>query len=225
MNIGIRGMQSKGKTALMVAVIRELLMFGGYSPDDVAVNFLLRIEGTHSLTNNQMRQLVHKMVTRGLRHKIIGITEIDRLFPARFWQQKEQTEALVGLWQDEKLFNYILWDAHIGSGVDLMLRETMQQELLPEINKPADLIRFVVVDTLEFKTHREVCRNISTEIFPYYDRWEAIGVTNPIQDNVDWWKTEDVKPVTMQSVTQPAAMPPGRLRNETKKENGSKNNA
>ena len=171
---GIRGQQSKGKTALMVASIIELLIFGGYQPDEVVVNFALHIPGVHCIPNDKMRQFLKMMIERGLKHKIIGITEIDRMLPARFWHQAEQTDTLLGLWQDEKLFNWIFWDAHIGSSVDLMLRQTTQIELLPEYEKVNDRILFTVINTLNRESHEETCDNVSKRVFPFYNRWEVI---------------------------------------------------
>ena len=107
----IRGFQDKGKTALAVGIILELCSHYGFAYDEVVANIPLLFpveKPPHSINNIQMKKYVLDMVTRGLKHKILLIDEADRVFPARFWQKEGQTEALIGLWQDYKLFNYVL---------------------------------------------------------------------------------------------------------------------
>jgi hypothetical protein len=177
--ISIRGQQDTGKTALMTGFIIQILAIGqyradGYRPDDVYVNFKLNIPGTHSLTNQEMRKFLLDMVKKGFKHKIIGITEADRVFPARFWQNREQSEALIGLWQDMKLFNIIFWDSHIGTSVDVMLRETRQVGMIPKYDKKNDCINFVILNGLYRRKIRRTLFNVSKTVFPFYDRWEVI---------------------------------------------------
>jgi hypothetical protein len=176
----IRGQQDTGKTALQVGFIRRLLANGqkwrnGYRPDDVIVNYALKIDGCHCINNQQMRAYIKKTVTTGIRHKIIGITEADRVFPARFWQDKEQSETLLGFWQDVKLFNQVFWDAHIGTGVDVMLRDTRQRAYIPKYNKHLDLIEYIMIDSYTMRVYKGLrMLNVSKSVFPYYDRWEVI---------------------------------------------------
>lgn len=170
----IRGIQDCGKTATMVAAIRQHLLCDGYVPDEVYVNFKLNIPGCHCLNNAQMRLFIRKMIAEGLRHKIIGITEADRLFPARFWNNREQTETLLGLWQDEKLFNLVYYDAHIGTSVDLVLRQTRQMAMIPKYFKVLDKIRVLYINGLFRREYYLWIDNVSKVIFPYYNRWEVI---------------------------------------------------
>ena len=179
MNTGIRGVQDSGKTALMVGKIRDLLMNGlkwsdGYRPDDVIVNFPLYIEGVHVFNNKELREYIGKMVHDGIEHKIIGIDEADRVFPARFWSNKEQSEALIGLWQDVKLNHQIFWVAHEGTGVDLILRETAQVLLMPEYNRTRDCIEYFIINGLYKRVYYKEYHHASRDIFPYYDRWKVI---------------------------------------------------
>jgi hypothetical protein len=176
----IRGLPSTGKTALMVGFIRRLLITGqrwpdGFRPDDVVVNFKLEIPGCHCLNNKQMRAYIKKTVSEGIRHKIIGITEADRVFPARFWHDKEQSESLIGFWQDEKLYYQVFWDSHIGTDVDVMLRNTRQRAYLPKYDKYKDLINYTMIDSYTMRVYRGLrLLNVSKSVFPYYDRWEVI---------------------------------------------------
>jgi hypothetical protein len=172
--ISIKGIQDCGKTATMVACIREHLLCDGYKPEEVFVNFKLNISGVNCLTNANMKQFIRDMINHGYTHRIIGITEADRIFPARFWSNKEQTETLLGLWQDEKLFNIIYYDAHIGTSVDLVLRQTRQMSLIPKYNKRLNRIRVLFINGLFQKEYYKVIENVSEKVFPYYNRWEVI---------------------------------------------------
>lgn len=178
-NIGIRGVQDTGKTALMSYFIMRDLANGlqwqnGYRPYDVYVNYDLKIDGIHQCSNRQIRQFLIKAIKENITHKILGITEADRVFPARYWQNKEQTESLLGLWQDYKCFWKVYWDAHIGTGVDIMLRDTRIQAVIPDYVKKDDAIYYSVVDRRFMTVTRGLSvQNVSKVIFPYYSRWGA----------------------------------------------------
>lgn len=171
----IRGRQSKGKTALAVATVKELILFHGYNYSEVVANILLpNWPGSHSLSNHQMKAYVKSMVTKGLKHKIIILDEVDRLFPARMWHDADQTDALIGLWQDEKLFNHIITTSHIGTSTDIILMQCSQIELLPDYHKEWDSIEFTVINDLDGEVHQDGVDNVSERVFPDYDRWEVI---------------------------------------------------
>lgn len=179
MIIAIRAFQDKGKTALALKIIKSLIELGAKYPDgyryaDIVANILLpNWEGAHSINNNNMRRYIQDMVVRGLEHRIILIDEADRVFPARFWQKPEQTEALIGLWQDYKLFNIVIYTAHEGTGVDIILREVTQIEITPEYIEKSDLVLTTVYNAIEGRVFRDKVENISS-IFPDYDRWEKV---------------------------------------------------
>lgn len=178
MNIGIRGWQDTGKTALALGSMLELLFRHGYEPNEVIANLQIddkKLPGVHCINNNQMRQYLTQMVEREVRHKIIIIDEADRVVPARFWHDREQTMALLGLWQDEKMFNRVFWTAHQGTSVDINLRNTTQIELEPYFYNPVtDEIPFTVYDALDGLVFDDVLSNVSKLIFPIYDRWGVI---------------------------------------------------
>ena len=175
--IAIRGFQDKGKTALAVGIVLELCARHGYDYNEVVANIPLMFpveKPPYSITNPQMKKYILDMVTKGLKHKIVLIDEADRVFPARFWQKEGQTEALIGLWQDYKLFNYVIYTAHEGTGVDVILRQVTQMELNPEYDAINDCIYFDIYNQLDGKVDNDCLLNVSKNIFPYYDRWKTV---------------------------------------------------
>lgn len=177
-----RGWQDKGKTALGLLAAKELILWHGYDPGEFVANIHVNWPGSHCLTNLQMVQFVKGMVKRGMSHKIIFLDEADRLFPARFWQGKEQTEALIGLWQDEKLFNQIILTSHKGTSTDIILRSCTQIEIEPEYSAARDSISFTVYNVVDGRVYEDVAENVSVTILNDYDRWEVIG-----QDTKTTW--------------------------------------
>jgi hypothetical protein len=168
----VRGFQSSGKGLSIVAADLDHLNFDGYVPDEVYVNYLLKIPGVHILDNKGMINFLTDMVKKGYEHKLVNITEADRVFPARFWQQNEQTNALIGLWQDEKLFNIVYYDAHAGTGVDVTLRSVRQIAWLPQFDKLANTLDVHVINGVTGDEYdMETIEGVSEKLFPYYDRW------------------------------------------------------
>lgn len=168
----VRGFQDSGKGLAIVAADLDHLNFDGYKPDEVYVNYLLKIPGVHVLDNRGMIMFLTDMVKRSYEHKLINISEADRVFPARFWQQNEQTNALLGLWQDEKLFNIIYYDAHAGTGVDVTLRSVRQIAWLPRFNKFADTLDVHVINGVYGKEYdMATITGVSGKLFDKYDRW------------------------------------------------------
>lgn len=177
MIVAVRAFQDKGKTALAVGAILELCARHGYSYNEVVGNLQFKFpvdNPPHSINNMQMRAFVRDMVSKGLKHKIVLIDEADRVFPARFWQKPEQTDALIGLWQDYKLFNYVIYTAHEGTSVDIVLRQVTQIELSPEYDPVNDCINFTIFNAIDGFVDDDCLLNVSRNIFPYYDRWEVI---------------------------------------------------
>lgn len=177
MIVGIRAFQDKGKTALAVGTILELCLRHGYRFDEVVANLHLTFPVKNPptyLNNIQMKQFIREMVDKGLKHRVVLLDEADRLFPARFWQKQEQTESLIGLWQDYKLFNYIIYTAHEGTSVDIVLRQVTQIELVPEYDPVKDKIPFIIYNAFRGFVGGDCLLDVSKNVFPYYDRWERI---------------------------------------------------
>lgn len=177
MIISIRAFQDKGKTALAVGLSLELCLHHGYRFDEIHANIPLDFpveEKPHLYNNAGLRRYIQMLVTTGERHKIIIVDEADRVFPARFWQKEEQTEALIGLWQDYKLFHYIIYTAHGGTGVDVVLRQVTQMELTPEYDKFNDCIPFTIYNAVDGYVSDDCLVDVSKRIFPYYHRWKRV---------------------------------------------------
>lgn len=179
MIVGIRAFQDKGKTALAIGTILELCAHHGYAYNEVVGNLHFNFplppdQAPHSMHNSNMRAYVRSMVTKGIKHKVVLMDEADRLFPARFWSQREQTDALIGLWQDYKLFNYVIYTAHEGTSVDVVLRQVTQIELAPEYDAKNDCINFTIYNAVDGFVDNDCLVNVSKNVFPYYDRWEVI---------------------------------------------------
>ena len=169
----VRGWQSSGKGLAIVAADLDHLRFDGYKPEEVYCNYSLLIPGVHILTNAGMIAFLKVAIKEKLRHKLINITEADRVFPARFWQRSEQTEALIGLWQDEKAFWNVYYDAHIGTGVDTILRSVRQIAWLPKYDKYNGILNVHVINGVYGKEYdMKPITNVPEKLYPWYDRWE-----------------------------------------------------
>jgi hypothetical protein len=176
MIVGITGRQGDGKTALMCAFTRRLWAEGGYSPAETFGNVAINVPGVSRMNNEQLRTYMAAMVREGQRHRVILMDEVDRVFPARFFADKGQTETLIGLWQDEKLFNYIFYTCHPGTSVDKIIRDSTQRWVYPKLDKAADILRYDVIDYLKLRrTQGAVLRasNLWT-VEKFYDRWELV---------------------------------------------------
>jgi hypothetical protein len=174
-----KGKQRKGKTTVLVGTALWYVLNAGYDVSEIYSNIRLfhpngeELKTYHFLTISQMRLFVREMVEKGYRHKIIIIDEIDRVFPHRFWNKFGQTEALLGLWQDEKLFNIILGTTHIGKGTDLLIRESMQIEVFTEIDKPRDIVNLVVIDSLNQEIFDDVMYN-ARFVQRLFNSWDPV---------------------------------------------------
>lgn len=173
MIVGFKGQQNQGKTSLAVRTTLRLLSCHGYEPWEVVSNVKLNIQGTHFVASAQLVEYMMDMVKHKSRHKILILDEVDRIFPHRFWHDKEQTEALLGLWQDVKLFHWILWTAHLGGAVDLLIRQCTQVEVIPKIIKPLDMTTAFILDCVNLTTAQVNFWNISA-VFKMYDRWATV---------------------------------------------------
>jgi hypothetical protein len=136
-------------------------------------NSVVELEQYHYVRNRQMVQFVKAMVTKGLKHRIILIDEIDRVFPHRFWQDQEQTEALLGLWQDEKLFNWIIGTAHLGLGIDKQIRESMQVEVITETGIKGKTVNCIVMNALDVEIFQDTMEQVPLVQRLFYS-WEPV---------------------------------------------------
>lgn len=174
MIIGHKGAQDQGKTLVMVRTAIWLMAYGGYHPSECYGNVDIDIDGYHFLSSDDMVDLLTRMVKEEVRHKVILLDEVDRIFPHRFWSSKEQTNALLGLWQDVKLFNYILWTAHLGGAVDLLLRECTQITVIPKYDKLADCVNAEIISNVDMRV-ASVVFDTASATFPLYNRWAPVS--------------------------------------------------
>jgi SpoVK/Ycf46/Vps4 family AAA+-type ATPase len=175
----VKGRQRKGKTTVAVAIALWLVMNAGYKTSEIySVVRLFHPNGEelsdyHFMTIAQMRSFVREMIEKSYTHIILIIDEIDRVFPHRFWNRFEQTEALLGLWQDEKLFNWIIGTAHLGKSIDLLIRESMQIEIIAEIDKTNDLVNLVVMNALDLEIYPDVLYN-ARFVQKLFNSWQPV---------------------------------------------------
>lgn len=174
-----KGRQRQYKTTTMCAAALYYHLYAGYKVEEICSNIRLyhengeELTGYHYLSIKEMRLFVREMVERGYTHKLILIDEIDRVFPHRFWNKFQQTEALLGLWQDEKLFNIILGTTHIGKGIDLLLRESMQFEIFTKFDKVRRVVKLVVIDNLNQRLFRSTMPAVDL-VQKLFNSWEPV---------------------------------------------------
>jgi len=86
-----------------------------------------------------------------------------------------------GLWRDVKRFLYLIWTAHLGGGVDLLLRQVSQITILPRYCKtvedcvgwdaePGDTVARVI-DNMHYRVADVVYPKVCLE-FGFYERWD-----------------------------------------------------
>ena len=173
MIVGIKAAQDMGKTSIMVRSCLYLLAYGGYRPEECYGNLFVNVPGFNVMNNAGLSDFMRTMVSKRMRHKVILIDEADGVFPHRFWQDKEQSKALLGLWQDIKLFNWIFWTAHLGNAVDVLLRECTQVTVIPKYRRSVDRTDAVIISSIDYTSRFVVFDHIS-RIFPYYKRWDPV---------------------------------------------------
>lgn len=173
MIVGFKAAQDMGKTSLMVMTCLDLIAFHGYDAHEAFGNVLVRVDGFNAMSSASLVETMKQMVRDKWRHKIILLDEVDRVFPHRFWQDKQQTQALLGLWQDVKLFNFVMWTAHLGGAVDVLLRECTQSIVMPKYNKERDESRIEIIDNWNLRTRSATVCCLS-RVFSWYDRWAVV---------------------------------------------------
>lgn len=168
-----QSIQDQGKTLCAVAQAVHLVTRGGYSPDEVYSNVKLTMPGSHWLSSEELRDLMGDVVRRSRRHLVLLIDEINRVYPARFWGDKERTMELLTIWQDVKAFMQIIYTTHVGNSVDLLVREATQFVNVPRYVPERDMVRIISVNSLDMRVKRFVLHPAS-DYFREYDRWAFV---------------------------------------------------
>lgn len=173
MNIGFKAPPDFGKTSLAVHHVLYLLSFGGYRPEEVISTVKILVPGCEYVDGDGMMKFLQVMVARKLRHRIVLIDEADGIVSHRFWSDKVQTKALLGMWQDVKLFNWILWTGHLGGSVDLLLRECTHITIIPVYDKESGNTRAWVIDNFSLRAYPVTYVGVKKSL-AFYDRWAPV---------------------------------------------------
>ena len=119
-----RGAESMGKTLWIAHKYRYLIDKGLYLPSEAVGNITFKGKyslGYQTLKGDDLRQYLWDLTHIPYEHKIVIIDEADSEFPARLFNDKEQTEIALRLWHTAKMHNYILMTSHIGNSVDIIM--------------------------------------------------------------------------------------------------------
>lgn len=131
------GIQRTGKTTLMVADLVLKLLNGragyDYKPDEVFVNFTIRIDGINCVNNTDMLRILTRAKNERWRHKVYVVDECSQppLFYARNSRDKLQTELVTSLWQVPKLDSVFLYTSNVGNSVDVQQRDATWFTVMP----------------------------------------------------------------------------------------------
>lgn len=153
--------------------MHELIAHHGYEGSECFGNVAVSLDGYQALSSMGIRSVMRALVTKKLRHKVVLIDEINRVYPARFWSDKDRTMELLSVWQDEKCFHWIIYTTHVGTSVDVLIREATQIILVPKFDREADEVRLSVINSLDLECHEEVIPQVS-RFFSVYDRWQPV---------------------------------------------------
>lgn len=178
MIILVKGLQGKGKTAWTVGRMVDLVLHHGYTFAECVGNVhcpLFEQWGYTHLTNEAMRTYVAKLAREGIRHRVVICDEAARVFPHRLYTDKAQTETLIALWQDEKLFHQFLFTAQLGLAVDKLIRDAHQVTVIPNYDPSnRDEVRYTQIDQRYHTVQRNLVMRRHQWVHTLYDRWEFV---------------------------------------------------
>lgn len=176
----VKGRQRIGKSTWITGIALHLCWHGGYVPDEIIANYHLfnddgsPLLGYHYLDNERMREFFRQVIRRKAKHLIILVDEIDRVFSHRSWHKAEQIDALTGLWQDEKMFYNVWGTSHLGLGVDALIREIAQVEIIVnEKNVVSDKLVGTVINSLNKEVFIQEMHHLAF-VQKCFDSWEPI---------------------------------------------------
>lgn len=130
----------KGKTLAMVGLTTWLLQNAGYKSEEVIGNISYFVKGYTKYDNYNLRLKILEILKTEAKHMIIMCDEMEGVFPARFYQEKEQIKQLLGLWQCTKRRVWLLYTDHEGVGVDKMGRDATNFSIEPWVDLENDVI-------------------------------------------------------------------------------------
>lgn len=165
--------QDKGKSLLGVVDLSRCIAGSYYHPDEVYSNMVISLPGSHIGTSEEIGECMVDMIKKKWLHKFFFVDEIDRLFPARWWNDKEQAHKLMGLLQDIKSFHRFVATRHPARSVDKIFRDAAQFVLVPNYRKESNCLDFAVINSLDLRRKYLTVPNVS-RYFERYKRWEPI---------------------------------------------------
>lgn len=182
-NMEFRAPADRGKTLGMIAFAHDLMLMG-YTLDDVVHNIpglhfpMFALHGTDEplyLTNVQMRQMMGGFQVKGTRHKIIMVSEADKVWPSRGFKEKDQTEQLLSLNQTMKTETWWMCDGHEGTSMDKLIRDSCNVSWSPFYDIKNDRLVLIGINGID-NDENLMTRIIEpvSELFDMYQRWKPV---------------------------------------------------
>lgn len=169
-----RGIESTGKTLLIVHYYRHLIDSGIYTPYDAVGNITIKGKygiGYTVLKGDDLRQYLWDLTHKPYEHKIVIIDEADSEFPARLFTDREQTEVSLRLWHTAKLHNYIFLSSHIGNSTDVIMHLATHYYLYPQIPSfETNTLDFTVVNRLDMNITEWTAQDVIKSMLIYNRR-------------------------------------------------------
>lgn len=174
-NIELRGLQDDGKTLGMVVMTIRLIKCMGYLGEEIIGNLHLNIPGTRYKDNEHIKKWIRKVYreSRGeIKHQIILVDEIDGIY-SHLDASKETREDLLGLWQDMKLQNFLIYTKHVGKGVNKLVRNATEISIRPSFDRERDTL---YLDMINGFIQREYTLPVhpASYYFQFYSRDEPV---------------------------------------------------
>ncbi len=148
-----RGAESMGKTLWVAHKYRYLIDKGLYTPYDAVGNITLKGkygDGYTVLKGKDLREYLWNLTHVPYTGKIVIIDEADSEFPARSFNEKEQTEIALRLWHTAKLHNYIFLTSHLGNSTDIIMHLASHFYIFPrQPNFTTNSMDFTIANGLD----------------------------------------------------------------------------
>lgn len=167
------GGQDCGKTSLMVIdAIYDHYVLGHNKPGEQFGNLHLDLKNYTYLPSGGLLELMKVIIQKKWVHKCLYFDEADRTLMPYKWFDDELQDAVVGCWQDVKMYNIIRYTTHYGD-VLIMLRRATQRVIVPHYFKEFDTTLCKLIKPHDHTVTIKQKNHIS-QAFPVYDRWEVI---------------------------------------------------
>lgn len=169
MIIEVCGKQGCGKSSLVASLVFNFLR-RGYEERDLIANCMFPLFGGYRKVDNKgMIRFLREFVEKGERNKIIVCEEIDKVFAARLWSGKEQTETATNIWHMRKMGNQFIYTSHLGKVTDVIVRNEVNICYMPEYDERRNQLRVAVLDA----DYNEVGRCMLSNVSKYFNMFES----------------------------------------------------